>query len=571
MSKIAAGTNRCMNPSAETNTTGWSVSQGTLATDTSDAWSGAACFKMTLTARASTPYTMVAATSTNSQRISVVPGQIVNVTARLRSSRANEPFQWQVQFYAADGITTVGTITVSPSTPVLSSGWTRVSASDIEAPASAAFVQTMLRWVNTATCQIGDILRFDGVDVRLDQDVDTYIDGDQGSAYFWNGTPHASTSTRVSLTAQEGKGKGGLLTMIPSLYRATKSGRIVEDLSEYLVEGSVSFRGDSDTHMIFDATFTEPWRVEPLVDYLVPRLRIEYADGSSVDESLGLFIAVPGTESATYQGSKGTIEGRSREWLLSIDGFDSGYHVLKGVDPVAAVIRILRDYGYTPFSISPSGKKIKQTRAWKEGTPKLTVINELLLSVNYYPLHTRRDGYLVSSKKRHVTRSQSSFTLTSDVGKSNVTGFVESTPDVDAFANKVVVIYTNPKADGDAADADPKLYKAVNRNPNSLASTVRLGLTKTIYKDVTTRTDSSTLKDIAETTLADASMRKVKLKVSAVPDPTRAPFEIATLRILQSDARQVAMGSYAVQGWTLGLRPSQGAMTYDLYRVEAWE
>lgn len=191
-------TNLVTNPSGETNTTGWSTFvSGTLSRDTTYSYYGAYSFKF-------------------------IPGSSTASAVRYSfTSLANGTYAVSVRFKAQRaglrykiGVIDGNNVELSRKSFVATGWWQYVWVQHTETGSSPVSRDIRIYKDGHAST---DPIWVDGLQVELCESGNvfptTYIDGDQTaespleypSPYFWNGTPHASTSTRLGTTRNGGR------------------------------------------------------------------------------------------------------------------------------------------------------------------------------------------------------------------------------------------------------------------------------------------------------------------------------------------------------------------------------
>lgn len=556
MATIKGATNYCKNPSFETNTSFWFSSGGITALSrvTTSPWVGDYCGEVTKNSTTNPYFEMDQGTG----YMPVSSGDDCFYAIRLKGQSSSHTFHLETVFYTSGGTETHKT--VHPTTN-LSTDWQTFRVSNT---AVAGDARTILRVWCDAGLSIGAKLWVDGVDVRKNGQTDTYIDGDQGALYAWSGTAHATTSVRSDVAVQESTGTGGAIDMSAFLYRSNRAGDRLENLSGDIIEGEVTFDQESEIKMSFKGKIRDITELSAYEDYVIPVLRLAYADGTEVEEQLGHYIVVPAQRRYTYTSTEGDIDGRGLEWILSIDQFSKGFTAPAHVDYIAVVRGILSDMGFTNVHIPLSGKTLPKKRHWKADTTKAEVINALLDACNYTPIYTGRDGAFRSRPLPNTHTTQPAVTYDAAGLGAELVGTITEDPDMTNFANRVIVL---------AEDAQRNQIRAVatNSNPASPTSTVRLGFTKTIThtsKNINNSTDALAL---AKRMLERASRHLVKLQIETLPDPARNPYEVYTIRARQDGGNYVAFGTYACTGWTIGFTPQQGSMKHKVERLQIYE
>jgi hypothetical protein len=552
MASLAGAKNWVTNPSFEIDLGGWDSTGVTnfIRVDTEE-WVGDYSAKATMSG--SPAYI----TLSNTNRVHVETQDEVAYAIRIHSESSSHYAFIETVFYNSGGTVTH---TISHPEVQLSTGWTTLKAFDT---AVAGDVETNLR-VHYGTGLVnGEHLWFDGCEIRRNEQLDTYIDGDQGSIYDWSGTAHDSTSLRADIIEKVSIGTGGVIHMSAELYRSNKNGDRLENISEDLIEGEVTFSADAEVHMNFTAKIRDITELSAYEDYVIPVLRLQYAGGSVTEEQVGHYIVVPAARRYSQTSTEGTVDGRGLEWLLTMDEYSKGYSISAGNDFSLEVRNCLRQADIRKFNIPNSGKTVPKKRTWDPGTKRIKVINDLLDSAGYHPIHMARDGRLTSFKIPNVKHAEPAVMY--DTGsRSDIVGVVTETPDMENFANRMVVL---------AEDAERDTIRVIQRNDNqaSPVSIPRLGFTKTKTHTSKNLNNEADARELCSRMLERAARHLVKLEIETVPDPTRNPYEVYTLRIQQDSDQYIAFGNYACTGWTLGFSPGQGSMKHTVERLEIYE
>lgn len=185
-----ASTNLVTNPSFETGTTGWSLSSaGAIAQSATYQRFGAYSLRMTPTAGS--------ADGVNSPAIPLAG--FTNYTASLYFRSADTRTWYRLSIIAAG---------YSRYIRVKATGlWQRLVISFTTAIGANYQIRVAKETADTSTTPF----YIDGVQLEAKQYATTYIDGDQKgfvptrADYYWTGTPHASTSTRIAQCRAGGK------------------------------------------------------------------------------------------------------------------------------------------------------------------------------------------------------------------------------------------------------------------------------------------------------------------------------------------------------------------------------
>lgn len=551
------------NPSFETGTTGWSTSgNGALSFSwaRSQAWSwvGSWSYAMTLTGGTGSG----AGVNTNlflTNAIAATPGQAYTATLRASVTDARLSTWITLTFYDASM-----TILSSLSEAVVSGvvGDLQQHVVTAEAPATTAFVGLTFFVFPTVTGATG-ICYVDGVNLVPWSVPTAYIDGDMPNC-AWTGTPHNSPSTRAAVFSQGPLGAGGVILLDAALYLTDRLNTGVGDpahLVSGVNEGKIVADLNAPITQLCEVNILEPAGLRPYLDCLAPVLTLTWPDGRIVSGQVGNFVIVPPEEEHRPTYSLAKIEARDFTWLLAASGPLDTYNVAAGTDPVAAVIAILAAQGFTRWLLAPSGLTLPTAKSYKPGTSWLSIINDLLAAIAWFPLWATRTGELTSHLRWDMSAVHPVKTFITGLG-GEVTGMVDALPSPDDIVNTVVVIGgdpTNAAIVATAENDDPT-------SPSSLVSLNGLRLMKPPYED-NTIVDAATAKTMAQSLLQEDEGMSTVLTVDAVPDPLRSLNEVYALDLSRDDGTVVASGLWRNIGYTIYFQPSQGPMEYKLAQI----
>ena len=194
------------------------------------------------------------------------------------------------------------------------------------------------------------------------------------------------------------------------------------------------------------------------------------------------------------------------------------------------------------------------SREWDPGTPKLTVINDLLTSINYEALFFDEYGRAVARPYVSPTDRGSEYTYADDA-MSVILPQVAHALDVYGVANRWVLVVNNP-------DRPPLVSTYTNSDPSSPTSTV--GRARTIL-------DFRTDQDAADQATLDAMTRRIATEASQVFEsvtfstalmPNHSHNDVYTFRFENLGLSQ----KYSETDWTMDLEAG-APMTHTVRRV----
>jgi hypothetical protein len=297
---------------------------------------------------------------------------------------------------------------------------------------------------------------------------------------------------------------------------------------------------------------------------LAPFLRIEYADGSVIDEQVGLFSIPPTGEESTYLNSRGSFEAIDLGWNLSTNTFGNYYSVTAGDNVVNTVLSILAAEGFTRVNILPSTKTFPKSRTYDISRDKWNVCNAMLSSIAYYHLWVDRQGVITSMPYIDYDKAEPAKILFTGKG-SDLVNTIRKEPMEDGIYNKVRVIGERPKTNS------PIIQTLINSNPLSPTSTVSLGRTIAMptIKDSDIN-DSATANEVARAALQRSSSLYNRYELYTLPDPSRGFFEVYDADVSRLDGVIILSGRYRVSGWDLSL-DNRTPMRHYLNRLEPYQ
>jgi hypothetical protein len=241
-----------------------------------------------------------------------------------------------------------------------------------------------------------------------------------------------------------------------------------DDSPQGRLEGAVS---GSVEHNVFNTIRGKgnlSWKGQEPLDWTQVRVQPwYYADTAfgPLTWPLGVFICSTPDEAYTSTGVSADVELYDKLLLLDQAAVKETYTVGTGVT-VTAIIRTLL-IGHTVV-MTDSPETLTYPRSWQAGTKLLTIVNELLASINYFSLWC--DGYGAFRAEPYVPLAQRGVEYDFEAGEAAI--FAPTyTRSRDLFEVPNVVIGFS-RADGDAL---PLTSTAVNDDPRSPTSTVRRG------------------------------------------------------------------------------------------------
>ena len=219
-------TNRCTNPSFETNANDWQGGNASVARDTSIALYGTASLRATPTLNNNQVYAEFGTNSTN--RAVAAPGEVWTASVYIRSGLSGNPSRTaaiSVSYYTAGGSSLGGTLQVFN---ISANGWTRLVAT-ATAPANTARVGFQVRF-QYSNISSSNVAYLDGALLEKTSFVKPYFDGsttgplpnERNNVFAWTGTANNSTSTN---TCEEAEASGSAASLYPVTSVSISRGR----------------------------------------------------------------------------------------------------------------------------------------------------------------------------------------------------------------------------------------------------------------------------------------------------------------------------------------------------------
>lgn len=190
-----AATNYCRNPSAETNTTGWSGSNTAITRTTDHPFSGDYCFRCQRTSTGG--WGTMYATGGTSNRPAAAAGDVWTVRVKLVATAG---LTLRLNIGWASGVDGATGISESFATIVTTGGEQEVKLTATAPATTASFIASLEHRVGGT---VGDYWLTDCWEFLKAAYAGSYTDGDQngGDGFDWTATANASTSTRAASSA----------------------------------------------------------------------------------------------------------------------------------------------------------------------------------------------------------------------------------------------------------------------------------------------------------------------------------------------------------------------------------
>lgn len=483
----------------------------------------------------------------------------------------------------SDASTAAGpTVSAAPN----GSGWTTAYVPVVESTANKQIDYVRLD-ITRAGATAGETLYVDGVQIELDRGHGhtAWAIGTFGSPYFrWQGGAHFSITIRDAIPADDTPvGTGGVYRLAPALWKVDANNIFLEDLSAYVVNGSVTFDPERDVSWQLNCTLTgDGWkRLEPWKDWLVPRLAVTLPDGTIREGQLGHFVVLPSPQEIHEGWRTVDVDARSGEFLLSIQG-TKGIMTVRENTQYDRAVRVVLDNchlgtdGVRPrYAIPNTNARTHRFMSWEKKEDALTIVNDLLRKDGLEPLYATKTGVLTSQRRKdrrykhmepvrvYAANLPDETVISPWVGRrivsqNEVIDAIQTAPDLGRIDdNKIVVVSVNPRK--------PRIraVRYINDPDNPISTRKRKRIReRKIEMDVGTNADAEKL---AEAIADEISSDLETVTLAVIPDPqTEFARQVVFLAIYDAHGEPAAVGRFKVKTVTYGFTPDEAAMQLTL-------
>ncbi|PFG19879.1 hypothetical protein [Serinibacter salmoneus] len=252
----------------------------------------------------------------------------------------------------------------------------------------------------------------------------------------------------------------------------------------------------------------------PAQPWLTMRLRpwmSVTAGGQEFTWPLGVYLPSASTQQWTETGLTLPVELIDKVAVLDDDKLESTLALAAGSVVTDEVRALISGAGEYPGSVTDSDATLRSAQVWEAGTPRLTVINDLLATINYRSLFC--DGYgsfRVEPYQRPAARPLR-YDLLDDASSIYSPEFTID-EDMSSIPNRVVAIAST-------AESEPMVAVAENLDYSSPYSIGSRGRVIAPAPAQVEATDQAALDGIARRRLIEASTPTQTVAVSILPVP----------------------------------------------------
>jgi hypothetical protein len=541
-----ASTNWVPNPSFEVNTTGWTIGGGaTSALVTDLAFSGTHALQLTDTETNGAFITLATG-------IPVTPGQGVYVAIRALARQANAMLTLSIEFQSGTGpISGVGNVT-SVNITTNSNDWTTATYF-MEAPATAIST-TMYVIVETTTGgAIGDKWLLDAAELRIDEPLDGYFDGDTPDSE-WLGTAHNSASFRnvtPFVFAQDHSNDD--IEVLYRVYSVDDNLNIEDELTDWVDNGEIKSSVDDAVKRTASIDFKNLAVLTPFVTRLKVYMEMYRENILVRNDPLGVFSIEMPDGDITYEHRYGTVDASDITVELADSARSKQFVYNKGTNIVQnAEDRITIGRGMKA-NFPADSRKFSKKEKFPQWMGDLELVNKLLAMANMQGCYGDGNGVITTKKIRKLSQMHPVAKILQHQVMS-----LEETNNTDQLCNVVKVYKDNP-------DKTPIFAMVRNTDPADPVSIVNMRYKTLVISDSEIEDNGDAL-ELATAKLEEGKSFDKTLTLEVAPMPWIGIGNVVDLTFDMADGTCYC-GRYWVREWSLPLGPPFW-MKLDINRIQ---
>ena len=250
-----------------------------------------------------------------------------------------------------------------------------------------------------------------------------------------------------------------LLRPVQKLYTANNQGKILDDISEYVVSpGIITANMDNAVQFTFSATLRSPF-IPNLIKMLVkPWYQIEYED-STTENYMGLFVISSIEPRHRKQSSEYVIGEMILRGYFPKKVITDAYSVTTASDPFTVMTNLMVSAGVPASMIHFANKddqqdsvtappKFIRPKTWPPDRTTIELCNDICDIIGYYAIGANLSGIVGSEPIKNFETYEPDATYVSGGQHSMLVGeIVEETPPLTSFANEIIVRPSEPTLD----------------------------------------------------------------------------------------------------------------------------
>ena len=248
------------------------------------------------------------------------------------------------------------------------------------------------------------------------------------------------------------------------------------------------------------------------------------------------------------------VEAYDRCWRLREYKTETRLYFAASETYQEALEELLTVCGIILYQITPIATPLGIAREWEIGTSYLSIINELLLEINYAQIYFDADGFAVLRPEPEISVENITKTLDSNNVRSLLLPQIERETDVYNAPNVFVAVCSN------ADRAAPLVARAENTNPQSPLSIMRRGKRIVSVENVNNIADQAALQEYVDKKRNQSMLSAETVTVSTGLLPEFTAKEVVALRYNDFS------GVCKEKSWTMEMQTG-GTMTHVLEKV----
>lgn len=552
---ITAGINYATNPSWE-GTNDWSATNASMSLSTENPYVGDQSLLIAPTSATNDAVIYLAA----GDRVPIEEDDEVNISIRALTDQSDGYIKIRAFFYVDNATGTALSSHDSGWVPMTQDIYEEFTQIDMVAPATATYMSIEFRF-NTGASQnavsTSDRFKIDALTIRRNEQLDTYIDGDQGSGYAWVGPAHASISTRASGAGEVYRAEYEAPQVIVSwqIWRANASGQKIEEITDHVSSGFIESKADRAIVTQGQLELTDALLLDPLSDYVALEMTVEVPpDVSSATYKMGLYEVSLPSLTGFWNGPEGVFNIRDMSVIIGEASltdsitFDEGDNIVDEAEALA-----IANGANAVFP--PVSKTLAVDMTHAVGENILAAVNKMLEAAGCYPAWMNLESNnLVTIPIRDLNMAASWKTLTPDM--------LLDVPDIHVnnpvIPNVVLVI----KANGDEA---PLVGEARNDDAGSPTSTVARAREIAHVERNSTVATQTEADNLAAAILQEKSSFETSIDIVVIPD--RPPSIHDSLTLAYHNGDFCLCGKYWIRSFRYDILGSS-AMKIEINRTK---
>lgn len=339
------------------------------------------------------------------------------------------------------------------------------------------------------------------------------------------------------------------MTEISAEYIVEREGVEITRLQPAANDAEIAMNNTAEIKQTLCGTFYKNDTTNYITDRLRPTLTI-----NGTCYPLGRYIMTDAEPDGSETGlTKVKITAYDMTYLVQCSTTEARQFFAAKTAYIEAIKTLLIDAGIEDYIIDYTADTLLTDREWDIYTDRLTIINDLLLEINYNSLWMDQNGYLRCTPYKQATAEHIDHTYRP--GAESIL-YMPHSESVDYFnrANVFVVTAQTPDIN------EPMVATAVNDDPTSPFSTVNQRRRIVGREDMDNIASQEALQQYADNKKFSGMLATQETVFYTGPAPVHGAYDVIALE------KEDASGIYAETEWSLQLY-APGKMTHRARRV----